>query len=301
MGFDRCALIKTGFYHVRINCSLYQIVYGTNFLCFFFKYTNELFTDDLTLSLRIGHACQFIIKTLLYIHTDEIQIIRSVRSKYGFYLVTFVFTKKTMINEYTGELLSNSLRQKHCCHRRIYPTRQGTKHFTVSDLFTKLLNACLHKGVHSPVTLAATDLAYKVEQHLLSVLGVYDFRMELGCIKLAGLILHCCYRTYGSMCRHTETCRCFCDIVSMAHPTTCTCRNLCKKLAVSSINGNFSMTIFGNRRGCDLPSTHMCHKLGSITDAKDRNSHCKKFLVTKQCIFCINTVRTAGNNNSLGR
>ena len=78
-------------------------------------------------------------------------------------------------------------------------------------------------------------------------------------------------------------------------------RNLCKKLAVSSINGNFGMTIFGNRRGCDLSSAHMCHKLGSITDAKDRNSHCKKFLVTKQCIFCINTVRTAGNNNSLWR
>ena len=53
VGLDDRALTKTGFDNVRIDRTLYEEVYGTDLLGLFFKYTDEFFTDDLSLLLRL--------------------------------------------------------------------------------------------------------------------------------------------------------------------------------------------------------------------------------------------------------
>ena len=58
VGFDHCGFsAETTLYNVRINRSLYKEVNGTDLLCLFLEHTDELLTDDLSLSLRLLNAC----------------------------------------------------------------------------------------------------------------------------------------------------------------------------------------------------------------------------------------------------
>ena len=91
MGLDNGALAKSALDHVWINGSLYQEINGADLLCFLFKNTDELFTDDLKFSLRPLHACQFFIESLLGIDTDEVKIVGTVWTEDRFHLISLVF------------------------------------------------------------------------------------------------------------------------------------------------------------------------------------------------------------------
>ena len=93
VGLDNSGFSKTGLNHIRVNRTLYEVIYFANLLCFFLKYADELFADDLTLALRIGYTCQLVVETLLCIDTDEVQLVRTVRTKYCLYLVTPSFLR----------------------------------------------------------------------------------------------------------------------------------------------------------------------------------------------------------------
>ena len=56
MGFDDSGFSKARFNDIRINGSLNEVIYGTDFLCFLFKYTDELFTNDFSLLFRFRNA-----------------------------------------------------------------------------------------------------------------------------------------------------------------------------------------------------------------------------------------------------
>ena len=57
MGFDDGGFsADAALYNVWVDGSLYQEVYSTNFLCFFFEDADELFADDFTFSLRLLYA-----------------------------------------------------------------------------------------------------------------------------------------------------------------------------------------------------------------------------------------------------
>ncbi|CDB20059.1 cytosine deaminase [Blautia sp. CAG:52] len=108
VGFDHGGFSANAtFYNIRINSSLYQEVHSTDFLCFFFKYTDELFTDDFSLCFRFFHTFQFLIEPFLCVDPDKIQVIISVRSEDCFYFIAFVLSQKTMVYEYTGQLIAN--------------------------------------------------------------------------------------------------------------------------------------------------------------------------------------------------
>ena len=92
------------------------------FFCFLFKNTDELFTYNFTFCFRLCYSGKFVIISLLCINTDEIQIKLSFRSEYSFYLIAFIFTKQTVIYEYTGQLFSDCSGEESCCNRRIYTT-----------------------------------------------------------------------------------------------------------------------------------------------------------------------------------
>ena len=53
---DRGFTAQAAFHHIRVNGSLYQEVHRSDFLCFFFKYTDEFFPDDLTFLFRFFHS-----------------------------------------------------------------------------------------------------------------------------------------------------------------------------------------------------------------------------------------------------
>ena len=92
VGLNRCRFSKTGFNDIRINRSLYKIIDSTDFLCFFFKYTDKFFSDNLSFCFRFCNSCKFAVETFLCIDSDKIQVIWTIRSEYSFYFITFIFT-----------------------------------------------------------------------------------------------------------------------------------------------------------------------------------------------------------------
>ena len=107
MGLDNCRLAKAALYYIWIYGSLHQKINSTNFLGFFLKYTDKFFANNLSLTLWLSYALELFIETLLHIDTDEIQVKLSIRAEYAFYFVPFIFTKKTMVYEYAGQLFSD--------------------------------------------------------------------------------------------------------------------------------------------------------------------------------------------------
>lgn len=77
---------------------------------------------NFTFCFRLCYSGKFVIISLLCINTDEVQIKLSFRSEYSFYLIAFIFTKQTVIYEYTGQLFSDCSGEESCCNRRIYTT-----------------------------------------------------------------------------------------------------------------------------------------------------------------------------------
>ena len=121
MRFDHSGFsAQAALYHIRINSSLRQEVYGADLLCLFLKHTDEFLADNLTLLLRLCHTGQLAIISFLCIDTDKIQVKIPFRSEDCLYFVPFIFSEEAMINKYTGQLLSDSSGKKSCCHRRIH-------------------------------------------------------------------------------------------------------------------------------------------------------------------------------------
>ena len=131
---------ETTFYYVRINGSLYQEINRSNLFRFFLEYTDEFFSDDFSLLLRLCHSCKFLVESLLCVHPDKVQVIVTFRSEDCFYLISLVFTKKSMVYEYTGKLVSDCLGKHNCCHGRIHTAGKCTQYFSVAYFCTNLFD-----------------------------------------------------------------------------------------------------------------------------------------------------------------
>ena len=106
---DDCGFsAKAALYNVWVNGSLCQEINGTNFLCFLFKNTNELFTDYLSLSLWFSNTCKLRVISFLCIYPYKVKVKLSFWTEYTFNLIALILTKKTMVYEYACKLLSNS-------------------------------------------------------------------------------------------------------------------------------------------------------------------------------------------------
>ena len=124
-----------------------------------------------------------------------------------------------MIYKYTGQLLADRLGQQNCCNRRIHTAGKCTQYLAVSNLFTDLVDRCLHERIHLPITCASTDIIYEIGKHLSAFLSMHNLRMELYCIQLLLCIFHSCNRTHWCMGCNFEFLRCFFNIIGMTHPT----------------------------------------------------------------------------------
>ena len=295
---DHCRFAKARFDHIRIDGSLYQEVHRTDLLGLFFKYTNEFFANDLTLLFRFCHSCQLVIKTLLCIDTNEVQIIRSIRSEYCFHLVPFIFTQKTVIHEYTGQLLAYRLGQQYSSNRRVYSTGKCTENFAVSHLFTHSLDRVFHKGSHLPVAGAPAYILNECTEHLHTLHRVHNFRMRLQSVQLAFFVFHGGYRADRCMCRHFKALRGFTDIVCVAHPANGLIRYILKQ-TVFAVDIHFCSSIFADRRCFHLASQLVCHQLRTIADAQDRHSHFINFIGIPRRCFIVNAVWSAGEDDPL--
>ena len=157
---DHCRFTaQTTFYNVRINGSLCQEINGTDLLCFFFKNTDEFFTDNLTFCFRLCYSGKFVIISLLCINTDESsdRTVLSVRIQLlPHRLHLYEADRDLRIHRsavfrllWKGVLLP----QKNLHHRIMHRST-----LSVADFFTDIFDRILYKCIHLPVTGTSTDI-----------------------------------------------------------------------------------------------------------------------------------------------
>ena len=69
--------------------------------------------------------------------------------------------------------------QQHGRHGGIHAATQAEYHFFIANLGAQGLNRCFDEGIRRPVPLAAADIQRKVGQHLRTLCGMINLRMEL--------------------------------------------------------------------------------------------------------------------------
>lgn len=72
MRLDHSRFTETTLDYVRINRSLYEEIHSTDFLCFFFEYSDKFFSNNLTFFFRIRNTRQFGIETFLCVYADKV-------------------------------------------------------------------------------------------------------------------------------------------------------------------------------------------------------------------------------------
>ncbi len=289
MRFDHRRFSKPRFDHIRINSALYKKIHRTDFLCLFFKHPDKLFSNHLSLLLRLGNACKFFVKTLLRVHTDKVQVIRSFRPKNRLYLIALIFAQKTVINKHTCQLPAHRFGQENRRHRRIHTAGQRTQHLTLAHFIAHCRNGRLHKGIHLPVAAAAAYIYHKVSQHRHAFYRMHDLRVKLYRIQSPFRAFHCRNRTNRRVRRHPEIHRRFFNIIGMAHPADRLCRYPLEQSGALH-NFHLGLTVFTDRRGGHFSAQKMCHKLRTVADPQNRNAQLEKLSVTENGSFAVYTV-----------
>ena len=81
VGLDDCRLAETTLDDIGINGTLYQIIYGTDFLGFFLENTDEFFANDLTLLFRFSDTGQLAVEAFLSVDTDKLQELNNIYTR----------------------------------------------------------------------------------------------------------------------------------------------------------------------------------------------------------------------------
>ena len=123
-----------------------------------------------------------------------------------------------MIYKYTGQLITNCFCQHNSCYRRVYSTRQCTQHFSVSNFLPYSFDGIFNKSIHLPVACTATDIVYKVGQHLGSFYSMKHFRMILDRIQVLLFPFNSCYRAVICVGNDLKSRSFFFDVIVVAHP-----------------------------------------------------------------------------------
>ena len=114
MTLYHCGFSCAAFNNIRINRSLAKIFYLSKLAGFFLEYTDKLLADYLALFLRLAYPCKPCEKTLACIYTDKVHI--ELLPEYLLNIIALILAEKSMVNKYTGELLSYCLVYKKRCY-----------------------------------------------------------------------------------------------------------------------------------------------------------------------------------------
>ena len=107
---DGLSSICTRLNHVCVKCSLCQEFHIFELACFVIKDIDKFVTDDLPFLLWIRHTSQFIKETFGSVCFNDIET--KLTTKHVHNLVSFPFTKKTVVYKDTDQLITDSFLEK---------------------------------------------------------------------------------------------------------------------------------------------------------------------------------------------
>ena len=97
----------TRFHYIRIQCALYQEFYIWNLVSFFLECMNKFRTNGLTLLFRFSYTLEEIHKVFGRINMNQFHV--ELVCECIHYLFSFTQTQESVIYEYAGQLISDSL------------------------------------------------------------------------------------------------------------------------------------------------------------------------------------------------
>lgn len=287
-GFTETALDDVG-----INRPLHEEIDLADLLRFGFKDTDEFLADDLALLLRLGHALEFFIETLLGVDADKVQIVRAVRAEHGFDLVSLILSEEAVIDEDARQLLADRLREQDRRHGGVDAARKRTERLARSDLLAQSFNRRLDEGRHLPIALAQRDAAHKVFKDLRAVFRVHDLGMELHGIELSCRIFHRRDGAVRCLCRHVKAFGRFGDIVGVTHPTDALLRYISEEHGRPVRNLKLRPAVLADRRRLNLAAEFVCHELRTVAYTEDGHAKGENFLAVRRRILLVDALGAA--------
>ena len=203
-----------------------------------------------------------------------------------------------MINEYTGQLLTDGLRHQGRGYRGIDTAAQCEQYLTLLYGLADLLDLILYEGLHLPVACALADIIQEVMEELVSLDGVLYLRVELYGVDLTCRIFHAGHRTVCGMGDDMEALRYLGDVIRVGHPH----RGLigdALQYGILTIDEHLRVSILGNRCGLNDATELIRDQLCTVADAEDRDSHREDGRVDMLGLFLIHGLRSAGKDDSL--
>ena len=125
MAFDNGGASRAGLDDIRVDGSLGEKIYFAELLRFFFKHTDEFFSDNFPLPFGGMDAGKTEQKSMFGIDTDKLKV---TPGECGLNLVRFIFAHETVVHEDAGERLPNGFREKSCSNGGINPAGKSQQH-----------------------------------------------------------------------------------------------------------------------------------------------------------------------------
>ena len=117
MALDHSSVTGAGLDHIRVNRTLSQVIHLADFFGFRLKDPDEFLADDLPFALRLADAGQLAQKQLFRVDPDEVDV---PLGESCLNLITLVLAHQTVVYEYAGQLISDSLVNQYSGNRGIH-------------------------------------------------------------------------------------------------------------------------------------------------------------------------------------
>ena len=292
---DHAFAADAAFHHVGIDGALDQKVHLADLFGFFFKNTDEFFSDDLAFTLGIGDALQTAQKPILRVDTDDLDA----QNTHGLHhLIALVFAQQAVIHKDTGQLIAHRPVEKGGSHRAVHAAAQRQQHLAAAHLGAAFLDGLLGIRGHFPFAFQSADAVEEVFQYLCSVDRVKHLGVELNAVKLPLGIL---YRGGGAARRvragaESRRQRFYLDPV--AHPKDRGFLDAVKQGA--ALMGQLDLAVFPHGGKAAVAAQKLHHQLLPVADAENGDAQRKNAFVDHGRAFVKDGGGAAGENDPIG-
>ena len=302
MALDDGCVILAGLDDVRINGALCEVIHladlRADLLAHLLEGADELRADRLALVLGVGQTLERGKELVLFVHADEVEVPLGERL---LDLVALVLAHQAVVDEDAGELVADGLCDERGGNGAVHAAGQGQQDLAAADLLADGGDGGAHIVAHVPGAGTAADAVEEVADHILTMLGVVDLRVELHAVEAAGLVSD---GAGGAMLRDgtgAEALGQAGDEVAVAHPGDALLGQALEQAAGGEVR--LRAAVFAGRavlRGRDLAAECLGHELAAVADAEDRHAQREDGGIDLRGGGIIDAVRAAGEDKALG-
>ena len=163
--------------HIRIQGSLSQELRIGELLCCLPELIDELVTDGFPFLFRFDDSSESFEKSIGSIDETEVELELVLEDIAD--LLRFPFSQHPIVDEETGQPISDGLVNQKSDHGRVHTSRKSTDHPVVTDRLADLIDTTSDVILYLPVSGESTDAVEEVVEDLAIVLGMCDFGVKL--------------------------------------------------------------------------------------------------------------------------